>query len=341
MFKSLKRVAIACAALCTIAVAAPSAGSVIDSASAAVGDCTPGTGWGTVRSDYADRVVQLVNQHRSSLGLATLMVSPTLTKSAVWKSRHMAYYRYMTHDDPAPPVSRTIKDRLIACGYPAATSGWGENIAYGYKTPEEVMQGWLNSSGHRANVENPSFRVIGVGAAAASTGTIYWAQNFGSYDDSGSATTTPPPGTSTTTAFPGSTTIFTGTLRAGDATRLRADDNAYYQVSSSGGTVSWYGRVSGVPNTLRSLQVGYRGLNSAACTQTVSIWNWSGYWVTLDSRSVGTTELEVTALPSGTLASYVSGTTGNGDVAVRVRCTRTDSTAFYGSGDVMKIVYGV
>ena len=48
----------------------------------------------------------------------------------------MAYYRYMQHADPAPPVARSVGDRLLACGYPATTAGWGENIAYGFSTRE-------------------------------------------------------------------------------------------------------------------------------------------------------------------------------------------------------------
>ena len=84
-----------------------------------------------------------------------LQTTTPLTNSAIWKSRHMAYYRYMAHNDPAPPVARGVGDRLLVCGYPANSAGWGENIAYGYSSAAAVMQGWLNSSGHRANLENP------------------------------------------------------------------------------------------------------------------------------------------------------------------------------------------
>ena len=154
------------------------------SAGAAVGDCVPGADWGTPRADLAGQVVDLVNQHRRSIGRVELQVSPTLTNSAVWKARHMAKYLYMQHSDPAPPVARSVGDRLAACGYPT-NAGWGENIAYGYATAASVMQGWLNSSGHRANIENPNFRAIGVGAAVSSTGRVYWAQNFGTVVDGG------------------------------------------------------------------------------------------------------------------------------------------------------------
>jgi hypothetical protein len=60
-------------------------------------------------------------------------------------------------------------------------------------------------------------------------------------------------------------------------------------------------------------------------------------WVTLDSRSVGTTEVTVTKAVGGTLADYVGGTSAEGEVRVRVRCTR--SSSFYASGDLMQLEY--
>src|SRR5690348_3311528 len=160
-------------------------------ARAAVGNCTPDAAWGVADATLASQVVALVNQHRQALGLATLGVSPTLTASADWKSLHMGYYGYLQHDDPAPPVARTVSDRLAACAYPIGTVGWGENIAYGYATPQAVMTAWLNSSGHRANIENPSYRAIGVGVARGLNGLYYWTQDFGTLLDS--ATTPPVP----------------------------------------------------------------------------------------------------------------------------------------------------
>ncbi len=160
-------------------------------AGAVVGDCTTGSDWGTLRQDLAAQVTTLVNQHRASKGLSQLTVSTTLTNASVWKARHMAKYVYMTHNDPAPPVARSTGDRLLACGYPVGSYGWGENIAYGYTSAAAVMQGWLNSSGHRANIENPSYKSLGVGAASTTTGRIYWAQAFGT--QSGSTPPPPPP----------------------------------------------------------------------------------------------------------------------------------------------------
>src|ERR671935_2164903 len=127
----------------------------------AVGDCTPDAAWPAARPDLAAQVVALVNAHREQLGLAPLAVSPTLTAAATWKARHMAAYHYMAHDDPAPPVARTTAERIAACGYPAAN--WGENIAYGYPTAQAVVDGWLSSPEHRANIERADVRATGVG----------------------------------------------------------------------------------------------------------------------------------------------------------------------------------
>jgi uncharacterized protein YkwD len=172
-------------------LAAVGAGNRSPATAAGVGDCTPGSSWGTVRSDLAAQVVSLVNQHRAGIGAAGLAQSATLTAAAVWKARHMAFYGYLSHNDPAPPVARSVGDRLAACGY--TSGGWGENIAYGQQSAAAVMQSWLGSPGHRSNIERASFRAIGVGVAAAANGTLYWAQAFGSVADSGTPPPPPPP----------------------------------------------------------------------------------------------------------------------------------------------------
>jgi uncharacterized protein YkwD len=170
--KLFRRALALAAVISAVVVAAPGGLPGSPATADAVGDCTPGADWGTLRQDLSTQVVQLVNQHRASRGLTQLTVTTPLTNAAVWKSRHMARYQYMQHADPAPPVARSVAERLLACAYPASSAGWGENIAYGYATANAVMQGWLNSPGHRANIENASFRAIGVAAAASSSGTL-------------------------------------------------------------------------------------------------------------------------------------------------------------------------
>ncbi len=146
----------------------------------------------------------------------------------------------------------------------------------------------------------------------------------------------------TVTAYPTGTAIITGTLRAGDYTRLRTDDNVYYQVNSTTSgtrTSAWYGSFTGVSNALAKLSIAYKGKNSVSCSQTLAVFRWTdSTWVQYDSRSVGTSEVSVTKSPTGTLADYVSGTTGDGELRVRVRCTNS-SYSFYASGELLKITY--
>ena len=67
-------------------------------------------------------------------------------------------------------------DRITAVGYNWRT--YGENVAMGYSTAAAVMRGWMNSSGHRANILNCSFAEIGIGVANGSRG-MFWTQDFG------------------------------------------------------------------------------------------------------------------------------------------------------------------
>ena len=77
-------------------------------------------------------------------------------------------------------------------------------------------------------------------------------------------------------------------------------------------------------------------MNSRSCNQTVSLWNnRTGAWVTLDSRTVGTTEVTLEQAAGGTLSDYVSGA---GEVHVRVRCTTT-SGSFVASGNLLRVSY--
>jgi uncharacterized protein YkwD len=169
--------------LLTSAALAVAAGLGSSSGAAGRGGCAAGPDWPAAKPALAAAVLDLVNAHRRTLGLGPLRISATLTAAAVWKARHMARYHYMSHDDPAPPVARSPFDRIRACGYSGAAMG--ENIAEGFPTPASVMQAWLNSPGHRANIEGRQYAAIGIGAAADGSGAVYWTQDFGSRVDAG------------------------------------------------------------------------------------------------------------------------------------------------------------
>ena len=146
--------------------------------------------------------------------------------------------------------------------------------------------------------------------------------------------------------FPSSFTVQTGALAGGTAASLNADDDAYLvrerRPKTSPRTATWYGTFTGVDNATTTLQTTYSGKSSVSCTQTISIWRWTdSTWVDLDTRTVGTTEVEVAGVgPSGALDPFVSGTTGLGDARIRVSCSNTGGPAFALSGDLLKLTVG-
>lgn len=117
---------------------------------------TPTGGASTVE----DAVVQLTNQARAAGGCKTALThDPKLRAAAEGHSADMAAKGYFDHTSPD---GRNPGDRIAAAGF-APVRTWGENIAMGQRTADSVVQGWLNSPGHRANIMNCAFTHIGVG----------------------------------------------------------------------------------------------------------------------------------------------------------------------------------
>ncbi len=114
----------------------------------------------TAAGDYAHQVVELVNQERwDNGGLSPLKRNDLLDQAAHSHSNNMAERDFFSHCDLDTKTSPF--DRMQAAGYSYYSAG--ENIAAGYGTPAEVMNGWMNSSGHRQNILSASYREIGVG----------------------------------------------------------------------------------------------------------------------------------------------------------------------------------
>jgi hypothetical protein len=147
---------------------------------------------------------------------------------------------------------------------------------------------------------------------------------------------------SVTEVYPSTVTVLVGGLLGGAASNLSADDDAVLLVGSTTGkgtrTAAWYGAFTGISNGASTLAAAYTGSASLTCTQTIAMWRWTdSTWIQLDSRSVGATDVQVANLtPPGTLADFVSGTTGDGEVRVRVNCS-TGAGTFSLSGDLMKL----
>jgi uncharacterized protein YkwD len=129
---------------------------------------------GTVGSAEENEVVRLTNAERAKGGCQPLKHDPQLQKAARGHSADMAANNYFSHTSQD---GRSFMDRIRQAGFTGGR-GWAENIAMGQRTPAEVVNAWMNSSGHRANIMNCSYNLIGVGAVKNSRGQIYWTQDF-------------------------------------------------------------------------------------------------------------------------------------------------------------------
>ena len=119
----------------------------------------------------ASQVIDMVNEERAKQGLKPLKMNVNVQKAAQTRSEEIT--KSFSHTRPnGSSFSTALKENSVS--YRSA----GENIAYGQKTAEAVMNGWMNSSGHRANILNNNFEEIGVGVHIADNGTIYWTQLF-------------------------------------------------------------------------------------------------------------------------------------------------------------------
>jgi uncharacterized protein YkwD len=135
-------------------------------------------------SSIEAEVVRLVNIERTSRGLAPLSINAQLGNAAKLHSSNMATKSHSIGLNAAMQhtlfgtITPTVASRLEYSGYSNYTA-WGENIAYGYTTAQEVVTAWMNSPGHRANILSANFTEIGVGMVTNAQGVMYWTQEFG------------------------------------------------------------------------------------------------------------------------------------------------------------------
>ncbi|MFD1539258.1 CAP domain-containing protein [Nonomuraea guangzhouensis] len=128
----------------------------------------------TVGTADENEVVRLTNAERAKGGCKPLKHDAQLRTAAFGHSSDMAAKNYFDHTSQD---GRSFLDRIRAAGFTGGT-GWAENIAMGQPTPASVVTGWMNSPGHKANIMNCKYNLIGVGAAKNSRGQIYWTQDF-------------------------------------------------------------------------------------------------------------------------------------------------------------------
>jgi uncharacterized protein YkwD len=136
----------------------------------------PPGGGGT--SSIEREVLDLTNQARRSQGCRPLQLNDALVEAAGSHASDMVRRHYMDHTNPD---GQDPGDRMARAGYHG--SGWGENIAAGYSSAQKVFNAWMNSDGHRANILNCRFTVIGIGydpgQVKSEWGPGSWVQDFG------------------------------------------------------------------------------------------------------------------------------------------------------------------
>ncbi|MFF3208977.1 CAP domain-containing protein [Streptomyces sp. NPDC002962] len=125
----------------------------------------------TAATPAVTRVVALVNSERAKVGCSPVTLNEKLSQAAQAHSADMASHSTMSHtgSDGSDPGQR-----ITRAGYLWST--YGENVAYGYSRPEQVMAGWMASVGHKRNILDCGFKEIGVGVAQPGN---YWTQDFG------------------------------------------------------------------------------------------------------------------------------------------------------------------
>jgi hypothetical protein len=141
-------------------------------------------------ADFESQVIELVNIERSANDLPPLIYNEELANAARQHSQDMGENNYFSHTSQD---GTAFNQRIVNAGYDY--NNCGENIAAGYPTPQDVVNGWMNSPGHRANLLSPDYCDIGVGYAvvAGSEYFHYWTQDFGRQSGVSQCPTSPTP----------------------------------------------------------------------------------------------------------------------------------------------------
>jgi uncharacterized protein YkwD len=122
------------------------------------------------------RILGLINAERLHRGLPALAYNEQLNEMATIQAKNMARFQKMSHVLPGANLP-TLGDRARHVAYPYGRLA--ENVALGYPDAETVVQGWMNSKGHRANILNSEVEETGIAIARSSAGGLYYCQVFG------------------------------------------------------------------------------------------------------------------------------------------------------------------
>ena len=139
-------------------------------------DAAPARATGSAYGPTEARIFDLINAERRHQGLRPLVFNAQLNQMAKIQAQNMAYYQKMAHVLPNASLP-TIGDRAHYVGY--SYGRLAENVALGYPNAETVVEGWMNSHGHRQNILDAGVVETGIAVARSATGGLYYCQVFG------------------------------------------------------------------------------------------------------------------------------------------------------------------
>ena len=136
----------------------------------------PARATGTAYGATEARIFDLINAERRHQGLRPLVFNAQLNRMARIQAQNMAYYQKMAHVLPNATLP-TLGDRAHYVGY--SYGRLAENVALGYPNADMVVEGWMNSHGHRLNILDGGVVETGIAVAKSATGGLYYCQVFG------------------------------------------------------------------------------------------------------------------------------------------------------------------
>jgi len=121
--------------------------------------------------DLKRGILELVNKHRTGMGLGPLKTNDDIAAAAEKHSRNVAAKKIPFGHDGFDGRMAGLRSKI------KRTSGWAENVAYGAETAEQAVEMWLNSPGHKKNIEG-KYNLTGIGIAKGKDGQLYYTQIF-------------------------------------------------------------------------------------------------------------------------------------------------------------------
>lgn len=232
---------------------------------------------GTELYDYAFRELELLNKERKKKGLKKLVMDSVLLEVAMQRA-HECVLQF-AHERPNGKACHTAHKLELGEAY-------GENIAFGQKTPEWVTDAWMHSSGHKENILDSEWEAVGIGCVKVN-GSLYWVQFFGNIlrdkvtksDYKNKAKTRPVEVKKNKQYYKASFRVDTTSLKVGQSTTIHTLWNGV-ELNNSGVTGSSSnpsvckvsnGKIVGIGEGTATVRIYFAGYESKALTKKITV----------------------------------------------------------------------